>query len=596
MRRFFNESFNFEILLWIGASIAAFVAFLVFVPSVWNFSASSSATPTVRALVTPRPTLTPIAKSSAIIESPQTGFRTPIPLPTSAPGAKIFSFSADLRQSGWITDKDTVPHFGDRSLHSGTYRGQNFQSLLYFDMGTLAEGSKILYAEIELTGLNRGNLGTGGKWSLRLLPSELQTGWFGRTTDDFRNARPLAEIGSALVPADLAEGQINQFIFAPNQLTYLEQAINSSGRIAFRLDGPLGSDDNLFTWDAGDRDPTSPHPTLRIIAVPAEFIYITNTPTPENVMTVAAAIVRQTESAQRFGTPTPLPRKYATAFPLAVITNQPTPANSATAQAQIAYATAVAMTTGTFTPTPSYWITATPTRAFISVEQYTPAASPTPTPKREISRLDLIKTPIPPDVGLKGKILFTSFREGPSNSQVWVMDSQGVVLGKMADDTYYRIANNQQLFSQDKLLQVDVQREKDSSVWNLVTLDVTKGLFKTIVKGAGGGGIGVYDPAWSPDGSKIVYVSEEKNVEIWVYDVKTGFSAQLTYTPRDPKDPGLAIMNKTPSWSPDGKQIVFASNRDPFPQYQLWIMNADGGNLHKLSISAFDDVAPVWVR
>ena len=592
MKRFFQESFNFEILLWIGASIAAFVAFLVFVPSVWNFT-TSSATPTVRPLSTPRPTLTPIAKASTSLQSPLVNLHTPVPLPTPPPGARPFSFSLDLRQSGWISNKETIPHFGDRSLHAGFYRGQMMQSLLYFDMATLAPGTKILFAEIELTGLNRSNLGAGGQWSLRLLPFDLLTGWFGRTTDDLRNARPLADIGSAVVSEDLAEGQINQFVFTTSQLARLEEALNLSGRVVLRLDGPAGTDDILFTWDGGDSDPTSPRPILRVIAVPSDFVYITSTPTPQNVITVAAAIVQGTEAAQRFGTSTPLPRKYATALPLVVIPPQPTPANSETVRAQSAYATAVALTTGTFTPTPANWITATPTRAFISVEQYTPVAPWTPTPKTEVSRLELIKTPIPADAGLKGKILFTSYREGAGNPQVWVMDSQGNVLGKLADDTYYRIAENQQLFSPDKLFQVDVQKD---NVWNLVTLDIAKGVFKTIVKGAGGGGIGAYHPSWSPLGDKIAYISEEKNVEVWTYDVKTGVNKRITFTQANPYDKDLVGLNKNPSWSPDGKQIIFASNRDPFPQYQLWIMDADGGNLHKLSVSAFDDTAPVWVR
>ena len=595
MRRFFKESFNFEILLWIGASIAAFVAFLIFVPSVWNFSATA-ATPTVRALTTPRPTLTPIAKATTNLNTPLESIRTPVPLPTPFAGSQVFSFSADLRQSGWISDKETIPHFGDRSLHAGTYRGQSLQTLLYFDMAALAPGSKIGYAEIELTGLNRNNLGAGGKWSLRLLPFDLLPGWFSRTTDDLRNARPLSDIGLALTPEDLVEGQINQFIFAPPQLARLEESLNLTGRVVFRLDGPLGADDNLFTWDAGDRDPTSPHPMLRVLAVPGEFVQITNTPTPQNVLTVAAAIVQGTEAARRYGTSTPLPRKYATTLPLVVISPQPTPANTETVRAQSAYATAVALTTGTFTPTPSNWVTATPTRAFISVEQYTPVAPWTATPKTEISRLDLIKTPFPQDAGLRGKILFTSYREGAFNPQVWVMDPQGNVLGKLADDTYYRIAENQQLFSPDKLFHVDVQKDKDSPVWNLVMFDITQGIFKPLVKGAGGGGIGAYHPAWSPAGDKIAFVSEEKNVEIWSYDVKTGTPKRLTFTQFNPFDKDQIGMNKNPSWSPDAKQIIFASNRDPFPQYQIWIMDADGGNLRKLSASAFDDVAPVWVR
>jgi Tol biopolymer transport system component len=36
-----------------------------------------------------------------------------------------------------------------------------------------------------------------------------------------------------------------------------------------------------------------------------------------------------------------------------------------------------------------------------------------------------------------------------------------------------------------------------------------------------------------------------------------------------------------PAWSPDGKRIAFASNRDG--AYEIYVMNADGGNRRRLT-------------
>jgi len=40
--------------------------------------------------------------------------------------------------------------------------------------------------------------------------------------------------------------------------------------------------------------------------------------------------------------------------------------------------------------------------------------------------------------------------------------------------------------------------------------------------------------------------------------------------------------NVSPAWSPDGRNVVFLSNRTG--QWRLWVMNADGGNQRQLPV------------
>ena len=49
-----------------------------------------------------------------------------------------------------------------------------------------------------------------------------------------------------------------------------------------------------------------------------------------------------------------------------------------------------------------------------------------------------------------------------------------------------------------------------------------------------------------------------------------------------------------PSWSPDGSQILFSSNRGGMRQ--LWIMDADGSNQRQVTNFAFEVWNPVWVK
>ena len=63
---------------------------------------------------------------------------------------------------------------------------------------------------------------------------------------------------------------------------------------------------------------------------------------------------------------------------------------------------------------------------------------------------------------------------------------------------------------------------------------------------------GEWNPAFSPDGKKIVYVSDEGgSPEIWLRDIEGNYRARLTIE--------LGIDNSTPKWSPDGTKILFVA-------------------------------------
>jgi Ca2+-binding RTX toxin-like protein len=101
------------------------------------------------------------------------------------------------------------------------------------------------------------------------------------------------------------------------------------------------------------------------------------------------------------------------------------------------------------------------------------------------------------------------------------------------------------------------------------------------------------DPAWSPDGKSIAFSSDrDGNREIYVMNADGTDQRRLTNTGGtvDPIDPhGL---DADPAWSPDGKQIVFDSNRDG--DYEIYVMNADGSDQRNLSTNPSLDALPEW--
>jgi Tol biopolymer transport system component len=66
--------------------------------------------------------------------------------------------------------------------------------------------------------------------------------------------------------------------------------------------------------------------------------------------------------------------------------------------------------------------------------------------------------------------------------------------------------------------------------------------------------------------------------EIYVVDANGRNLTRLTYTEKLPD--GVPGSSASPAWSPDGQYIAFLTNRTG--QWEIWIMEADGGNQRPL--------------
>lgn len=99
-------------------------------------------------------------------------------------------------------------------------------------------------------------------------------------------------------------------------------------------------------------------------------------------------------------------------------------------------------------------------------------------------------------------------------------------------------------------------------------------------------------PAWSPDGTRIAYVFREPpygTEDIYLYDLRTEETRNLT-------ENNFLYNDTHPAWSPDGTQIVFASDRfwGGVEWHDLFVMDADGNNVRRLTSSVVNEAAPDW--
>ena len=141
------------------------------------------------------------------------------------------------------------------------------------------------------------------------------------------------------------------------------------------------------------------------------------------------------------------------------------------------------------------------------------------------------------------------------------------------------------------------------------------------MKGAGHGPISTHryysGLEWSPDGRRLAFAAQElkdpedpflwkdwyrtegfgdirRRVQIWTVEAEGGTPVQIT---------SGDYHHGQPSWSPDGRHLVFMANRGGREEEILWSMNEDydvwlvpvtGGTPRELTSNIGPDINPVW--
>ncbi len=95
----------------------------------------------------------------------------------------------------------------------------------------------------------------------------------------------------------------------------------------------------------------------------------------------------------------------------------------------------------------------------------------------------------------------------------------------------------------------------------------------------------IMSPSWSPDGSRLAYVSfESRQSAIYVQELRTGARTRAS---------GWSGVNGAPAWSPDGKQLALAlSRRDG--NLDIYVLTLADQSLARVTEDPAIDTEPAW--
>jgi TolB protein len=177
------------------------------------------------------------------------------------------------------------------------------------------------------------------------------------------------------------------------------------------------------------------------------------------------------------------------------------------------------------------------------------------------------------------KIAFVSDKGG--DESIYIMNPDGTGEERMTDNRHRFIHPNWSADSAKLIFCSDDDlKPPRKNASEIYSLDIQSKRLTTLISG----GTNTY-PSWSPDGKKLVFrrMIGELNSEVFVANSDGSDQRNLTNHP---------AFDGWPAWSPDGTQIVFASNRRS--NYQIFVMNADGSNVRLVANTEGRATEPRW--
>ena len=188
------------------------------------------------------------------------------------------------------------------------------------------------------------------------------------------------------------------------------------------------------------------------------------------------------------------------------------------------------------------------------------------------------------------KIVFMSTSDDEREIEIYTVNADGTALTRLTENDSY---DGEPAWSPDgQRIAFVSDRDFDphgTEIWRdeLYVMDADGGNVRRLTFSPGG----AWSPAWSPDGSRITYESiDSGSSNLWQVPSEGGVPQLLFSTPG---------VDMQPAWSPDGSRLAIVSDWAAYDfVLDIYLINADGSGLTAVTdLNIFDQrdyLVPAW--
>lgn len=182
-------------------------------------------------------------------------------------------------------------------------------------------------------------------------------------------------------------------------------------------------------------------------------------------------------------------------------------------------------------------------------------------------------------------ILMTISEKG--NSDIYRVDLEGNIIKRLTNGPSGALNVEPAVSPDGKQFAFSSDRLGKPMIW-VMDIDGSNATKRTVA--------GEYNssPAWSPDGKKIAFAGlDGRHYDIFIMNAD-GTNLERLTSEKKKDGSGKMSSNEEPCFSPDGRHIMFTSDRDG--NNQIYIINVDGTNERRITFDKNNYYKPRWSK